>query len=134
MLCFIFPGPEMTSCFLGIFQQLLKHGFMYNKFKKTCWVIRLTWVFSNPCYLKNKSDFFLCVFLCIDHVRSWKPKAQTMGKSEKSPRTRVSQASLLLTSVTQELLEQPPHHVQSTESHCPCHAQRQLKTTCLQNE
>lgn len=49
------------SCFFGIFQQLLAQGLMYNKSKKTCWLITLTWVFSSPHYLKNSPLIFVSV-------------------------------------------------------------------------
>lgn len=69
MLCALSPmARKDISRFFGIFQQLLSQGLMYHKSKKTCWLIRLTWVFSSPHYLENKSFNFLFCVLFHAHI------------------------------------------------------------------
>lgn len=69
MLCALSPmARNDISCFVGIFQQLLTQGLIYNKSKKTWRLIRLTWVFSSPHYLENKSPVTFFSVYCSMHI------------------------------------------------------------------
>lgn len=67
-VCFISYGQKWHLLFLWYFPAASYTGLMYNKSKKTCWLIRTDLGFRLSLSEKESFNFFpLCIVLCTNH-------------------------------------------------------------------